>query len=388
MASPMPGARSTAMRVVLACNFPRDEKLGSSRVPLRLAAELGKRGVDVTLVFGEDLPRGPGGRGDFLTAPFRMAAALTRRARDADVVEIAGFDGFAYARLARRLRPRQATVSRSNGIWDLGLDVADPAEALGRSPLHALLSDVYQRQVLVRWERASMEACDLGMFASRGDAREIVRRGWKTEDAVAAVNHGVDEFFVSPVPLAERRDVAFVGTYFYRKGCDIVARAMSAALRARPGLRLSLFGTGVAPADVLAGFDAEVRPRVTVHPPLSAGALAEELARFAIFFFPTRYEGFGMVVPESMRAGLAVVTTPTGAGLDVVRDGENGLLVPIGSAEAGTAAVLRLVDDDALRVRLATRAVADTKELTWARAAGEAEAAYERAIARAARRAS
>ena len=45
------------MKVVLACNFPGDETLGSSRVPLRLARELGALGVDVDLVFASDLPQ-------------------------------------------------------------------------------------------------------------------------------------------------------------------------------------------------------------------------------------------------------------------------------------------------------------------------------------------
>jgi glycosyltransferase involved in cell wall biosynthesis len=375
------------MRVALACNFPRDEKLGSSRVPLRLAEELGRLGVDVSLVFADDLPRGPGGRGDVLTAPFRMAVELARVARDAEVVDVAGFDAWAYERFARRWRPRQAIVSRSNGLWELALDAnGPPGAARGRSAVRVFMSGLYQRNLLLRWERASIVRADLGLFASSGDAREAVRRGWKTAAEVAVVNHGVDEAFISEVPLEERRDVAFVGTFYYRKGSDIVARAMSNALRARPALRLSLFGAGMPEGEVLSAFDADVRARVTVVGGLPARELARQLATFAIFLFPTRYEGFGIVVAEAMRAGLAVVTTPTGAGVDIVRDGENGLLVPIGSSEAAETAVLRLVDAPAFRARLAARAAADTVALTWARAAREVRTAYDRAREHAARR--
>jgi glycosyltransferase involved in cell wall biosynthesis len=377
------------MRVVLACNFARDEKLGTARTPLRLAEHLGKVDVDVSLFFANDLPPGPRGRGDLLTAPFRMAALLARRARGADVVDVAGFDAWAYARFARRWRAGQATVSRSNGLWDQALATAEPprgAQAGGRTGARVLLSDLYQRHVLRRWERASMVEADLALFLSRSDADEIVRRGWKAAAGVAAVNPGVDEFFGSPAPLAERRDVAFVGTFFYRKGSDVVARAMSNALRARPALGLTIFGAGLPEHDVRAAFDADVRARVTVVGPMPAAELARRLSTFAIFFFPTRYEGFGIVTIEAMRAGLAVVTTPTGAGVDVVRDGENGLVVPVGSSEAAEAAVLRLVDDPALRARLGARAIADTEDRTWARAAREVRSVYERARERAAAR--
>jgi glycosyltransferase involved in cell wall biosynthesis len=312
-----------------------------------------------------------------------MAAALARLAADADVVEIAGYDGWIYSRFARRRRPRQVTVARSNGLWDYGLATFEPNEVRARRPAtQRLLSDLYQRHVPLRWERASIVAADLAVFASRGDADDVVRRGWKAREDVAAINHGVDAFFGSEVALDARRDVAFVGSFFYRKGSDIIGRAMSRALRARPALGLTLFVPGTSTEDARAAFDADVRERVTVVGALPATELARRLASFAIFLFPTRYEAFGIVVPEAMRAGLAVVTTPTGAGLDVVRDGDNGLLVPIGSAEATEAAVLRLVDDPALRARLGARAAADTAALTWDRAAAELAAAYRGALER------
>jgi glycosyltransferase involved in cell wall biosynthesis len=372
------------MKVVLACNFPRDEKLGTSRTPLRLARELGNAGVSASLLFSEDLPRIRGGaRADQLSAPFRMAAVLARRAADADVVDIAGFDAWAYARLARRLRPRQAIVSRSNGLW--GNNLATSGD-LGQGPWRSRLSRVYQEQVLCRWERASLAGADLALFLSQPDADEVVRRGWKTRDRVAAVNPGVDDFFASAVPLADRRDVAFVGTFFHRKGSDVVSAAMSRVLRERPALGLTLFGTGVPEAAVRSSFPEEIRPRVTVVEALPSPELARLLGRYAVLVFPTRYEGFGLVVVEAMRAGLAVVVTPTGAGVDVVRDGQNGLVVPIGDVDATARAVGRLVDDPALRARLAQAAVDEARGRTWARTAAELAAVYERARSLAARR--
>jgi glycosyltransferase involved in cell wall biosynthesis len=378
---------SSPFKIMLACNFARDERLGTSRTPLRLADELTRAGFGVSLLFSADLPRVKNSHLDLLSAPIRMARALATRAADADVVDIAGFDGWAYAQFARRRRPEQAIVSRSNGLWYRALAADGEIE---RRALRSFMSGLFQQQVLCRWERESMRSADVALFLSRRDGDEIVQRGWKTADGVAAVNPGVDDFFASPVALADRQNIASVGAFSYRKGNDVLARAMSDVLIERPNVSLTLFGTGMQPEDVLPWFDEAIRPRVRVVPPLSSAELAQQLAGFAIFVFPTRYEGFGLVVLEAMRGGLAVVTTATGAGADIVRHGENGLLVPFDDAAATAAAVRALIDDGPLRIRLATTAVEQARQRTWTRTATELVAVYEhaRALARGRARAS
>lgn len=367
------------MKVVLACSFPRNEKLGSARTPLRLEPELARLGVDVVSIYAEDLPAGPRGRAAELSAPLRMAWAVEQRAADADIVDIAGGDGVAYFRYARLRRPRQALVARSNGLWDLALAGEDQSQ---KTAFKRLASSLYQDQIICRWERAAIRASDVAVFLSRADADEVVRRGWKTRDGVGAVNPGVDAFFGDARALEARKDVAFVGTFFHRKGSDVVSRVMSELLQERPHLGLTLFGAGMPPEAALAQFDAAVRSRVHVERPLSPRELAERLESFAVFLFPTRYEGFGIVTTEAMARGLAVVTTPTGAGSDVVRDGENGLVVPVGAAAATKSAVARLLDDDALRLRLARAGTASAAGLTWSHAAEELVFLYRRALAR------
>jgi glycosyltransferase involved in cell wall biosynthesis len=366
------------VKVVLASNFARDERLGSARTPIRLEPELRALGVDVLGVYAGDLPAARGARGAVLSAPFRIATALRDLARDADVVDVAGGDGFAYFAYARAARPRQALVARSNGLWDLALAGEGPRE---RGALRTLTSHLYQKHLICRWERRSIRTADMAVFLSRWDAEEVVRRGWRTPDGVAAVNPGTDPFFTAPAARGARRDVAFVGTFFHRKGRDIVVSVMSRLLAERPALGLTLCGVGMSAEQARSFFDASVRPRVTVFESLAPDELARRLAQFAVFLFPTRYEGFGIVTLEAMRAGVAVVTTPTGAGADLIRDGENGLLVPIGDAEATYVAVRRLLDDEPLRERLGARGMADAEPRSWQSAARELLAVYELALA-------
>lgn len=367
------------MKVILACNFPNDDKLGSVRTPRRMVKELNGLGVDASLLSKEDLIQATNTRIDQLTAPFRIAASLVRRAADADVVDIAGGDAWAYAGYARVRRPKQAIVARSNGLWQRALTI--DTEHGQSSRFRRLASQAYQRWVLCRWEQRSLEAADMAVFLSQPDADDVVRQGWKTADSVTVINPGVDDYFESTVPLEDRTGIAFVGTFFYRKGSDIAAVALSRVMKARADVRFAVFGAGLPAEAVMAQFDPDVRDRVTVMDAVPAKDLAERLKRFSIMVFPTRYEGFGIVVLEAMRAGLAVVTTHTGAGVDIVRNGQNGTIVPIGDVETTFQAIMRLLDDVPFRIAIARTAIEDTRGRTWRKAAEKLLRAYERALA-------
>ena len=70
----------------------------------------------------------------------------------------------------------------------------------------------------------------------------------------------------------------------------------------------------------------------------------------------SRYEGWGLTVVEAMASGLPVIATPVGCVNEIVRDGENGLVVPHDDPHALAAAFVRLFADPDLRSRLASAA--------------------------------
>src|SRR5207253_6815553 len=74
--------------------------------------------------------------------------------------------------------------------------------------------------------------------------------------------------------------------------------------------------------------------------------------RAAVVAVPSRREGFGVVCAEAMAHGRPVVASAVGGLLDLVVDGETGLLVPPRDPPALRAALDRLLDDPLLRARL------------------------------------
>jgi glycosyltransferase involved in cell wall biosynthesis len=84
------------------------------------------------------------------------------------------------------------------------------------------------------------------------------------------------------------------------------------------------------------------------------GDIGEVFVSGDIFLFPSVSEGFALVLVEAMACGLPCVSYDCKVGpAEIIRDGIDGVLVPVGDEEAFTAAMVRLARDDDARRRLA-----------------------------------
>jgi glycosyltransferase involved in cell wall biosynthesis len=74
------------------------------------------------------------------------------------------------------------------------------------------------------------------------------------------------------------------------------------------------------------------------------------------------WENFPHTVVEALAVGTPVIATRSGGVAEVVRDGENGLVVEPGDLDALTASIRRYFDDDTLRQTLRANAVGSVAE--------------------------
>jgi len=75
-----------------------------------------------------------------------------------------------------------------------------------------------------------------------------------------------------------------------------------------------------------------------------------------VFVLSSLREGLPLAVLEAMAAGVPVIATDVGGVKEVVTDGEDGLLVPVGDSQALAEAIARVLGDQDLRERLIANA--------------------------------
>ena len=172
-----------------------------------------------------------------------------------------------------------------------------------------------------------------------------------------------------------------IGAHRASKGIDHACEALSTALTADPGLRVSFLGSGVPKESTMERFPSELRPRVTVTERYRREQLPELLRGHSLALFPSFSEGFSLALVETMACGLAPVASDIPGHRAIVADGENGLLTPPGDAAAAAAAILRLRGDAALTAHLREAAAATGQSYSWRRIASDTAGAYAEAIA-------
>ena len=100
---------------------------------------------------------------------------------------------------------------------------------------------------------------------------------------------------------------------------------------------------------------------ITVRGWVNADERDALLAKSQIFVLPSHFEGLPMALLEAMSFRIAPIATPVGGIPDVLDDGRNGLLVPVGDPAALAAAIKRLAMDEALRRQLGEQARASVE---------------------------
>lgn len=154
------------------------------------------------------------------------------------------------------------------------------------------------------------------------------------------------------------RRVIAVGRLDYQKGFDRLIRAWDLVQRSGrfADWRLDIFGQGEW-NDMLQGMIDELRLAATMRLCRPTTRIGDEYVRSSMLVMSSHYEGFPMVMIEAMACGLPVVSFDYKCGpKDIIRPGENGLLVRDGDEEGLAQALMTLMEDDALRMQMSQRA--------------------------------
>jgi glycosyltransferase involved in cell wall biosynthesis len=216
-----------------------------------------------------------------------------------------------------------------------------------------------------------------------GKVREILTRGMAEEPRTALIYNGVDPEFFSPAPAIDSRgaEILVVGTLRRSKGHELVLRAIAALKDGFPKLRCRIVGEGPDRAEfvALAG-QLGIEKEIQFVSRMSRGEVAEAMRSCSVFVLPSRSEGLGCVYLEAMSCAKPVIGC-RGQGIEeVIRHGENGLLVEPGELEELMRWLSALLSSSELRTRVGAAAREKIlAELTLSHQARELERVYNEA---------
>ncbi len=178
---------------------------------------------------------------------------------------------------------------------------------------------------------------------------DIVNRYGIPAKRVSNVGGGIN-FNPLPVPPTrvprEETVVLFIGSNFLRKGGDLLLKAFAITRQKFPNIRLQVLTRDhVPPIYPMEGV--EFLPYVW-----DRELIARLYGEADIFVLPSRQETWGDVILEAAAYGLPSIGTHGQAMEEIIQNGETGLLVPIDNVEQLANALMSLLGDPSLRLRM------------------------------------
>ncbi len=190
---------------------------------------------------------------------------------------------------------------------------------------------------------------------SQAAAAQVVSEGVPAS-RVSMIPNGIDlARYLLPGRRLRRRVITTVANLRSEKGHEVLLAAAAIVARTFPDVELCLAGGG----PMLSALERQA------HDSGLAGVVRflghredvpNVLADTDVFVLPSRTEAFPNVLLEAMASRLPVVASDVGGIPELVEHERNGLLVPVGDAEALAAAIRRLIEEPALADTLAAAA--------------------------------
>lgn len=258
--------------------------------------------------------------------------------------------------------------------------------------VHELNEEPDDQTTVVRWmERDQTRRSDIVYAPTRTIATVVGRRWGIPEDAIAIVPNPLDlegtrsAGSVAPSIPLPTRSIVFIGRLERRKGIGVLGRALPRVLLAHPDVEVLLIGreVGGPDSDLMCEFREAVKSvggRVRQVGEMARPDALAIVARATVVVLPSLWESFGYVCVEAMALGRPVVATEGNGMAEIIDDGESGVLVAPGDAEALASALIDLLGDRSKRERLGAAAAVRAEDFSDRRITAAIEALHRRAV--------
>lgn len=201
------------------------------------------------------------------------------------------------------------------------------------------------------------------------DLNKIVIAPWLENIAISLnekcilIENGFDinKFHIT-IPIKNKNKYSIVMLWHNHplKSCNIGLAAINKVKEKYPQLTVNLFGVPSRPNDLPSWINYYQTPSPEEHLYIYNSS--------AIFIGPSSVEGFCLTPPEAMLCGCAVVCSNIGGYTVVAKHNETALLSNVGDINSFTSNIIKLIENDELRYRLAEAGNQLIQQYTWDKA--------------------
>lgn len=213
--------------------------------------------------------------------------------------------------------------------------------------------------IIFEAEKALLQKADALVAVSQYTAQQTAAL-FHLHQPIKVLYNGIPLPPDSELPITEGK-IVFAGALSVNKGVPILLQAWHLVHQQCPQATLHLYGKG--PVQQLKKIlQGSASPTVHFYGHMPRPSVMEAFTTATAAVFPSQAECFALAPLEAMANGCAVIYTNQSSGPELIIDGQNGLLVNPSSADAIAAAIIQLLQDDALRNRLAAAGKATVAE--------------------------
>lgn len=209
----------------------------------------------------------------------------------------------------------------------------------------------------------------------------LVSAGLASSDRTVVIPNGIDLDHFRSKNKKIREDnrapiIGTIGNLNIQKGQKYLIEAMPEILRIYPHATLEIIGEGPERSDLLAlSQTLEIEHNIALLG--QKNNIGEYLNRWDLFVLPSIAETFGIVILEAMAAGVPVVAAKVGGIKDIVKNGDEGILVEARIPAALSRAMLKILDSPVLAAKLKRGGIERVKDFDWKKIIVELEDLYQ-----------
>lgn len=155
-----------------------------------------------------------------------------------------------------------------------------------------------------------------------------------------------------PIKFEGKREkiIVGVGRLEYQKNFDMLINAFAEFYKTHQNYKLVIYGEGTLRKHLTEHIEMLSLPQGTITLPGKSSQVLQKINRAEIFVLSSDFEGMPNALIEAMACGIPCISTncPSGGPADLIENGRNGFLVPVGNYKALSEKMAILADNQAL----------------------------------------